>query len=75
MTSSIDEIDNACDCVTAAPIVLDNLRRFAPSTPPGNPPGSVIYNWQTSYILIGRLQWRSDKVDYGKRRWVTLPNH
>ncbi len=33
MTSSIDEIDNACDCVTAAPIVLDNLRRFEEGRP------------------------------------------
>src|SRR5215472_4744289 len=28
----------------------------SPLTPPGNPPGSVICNWQRGDILIGRLQ-------------------
>ena len=28
----------------------------SPQTPPGNPRGSVICNWQTGDILIGRLQ-------------------
>src|SRR6516165_3474167 len=27
----------------------------SPQTPPGNPPGSVICNWQAGDILIGRL--------------------
>ena len=33
MTSWIDGVDNACDCTTAAPIVLDNIRRFEEAAP------------------------------------------
>jgi Domain of unknown function (DUF3303) len=33
MTSWIDGVDYACDCATAAPIVLDNLRRFEERRP------------------------------------------
>jgi hypothetical protein len=33
MTSWIDGIDNACDCATTAPIVLDNIRRFEEGRP------------------------------------------
>jgi hypothetical protein len=33
MTSWIDGVDNACDCATAAPIVLNNLRRFEEGRP------------------------------------------
>ena len=33
MTSWIDGVDNACDCATAAPIVLDNLLRFEEGRP------------------------------------------
>jgi hypothetical protein len=33
MTSWIDGVDNACDRATAAPIILDNLRRFEEGRP------------------------------------------
>jgi hypothetical protein len=36
MTSWIDGVDNAYDCATAAPIVLDSLLRFEEGRPPLN---------------------------------------
>jgi hypothetical protein len=33
MTSWIDGVDNTCDCAIAAPIVLDNIRRFEERRP------------------------------------------
>src|SRR4029077_9784629 len=50
----------AADLNPAAPRAATTPHRSSvepsPQTPPGQPPGSVISNWQTGDILIGRLQ-------------------
>src|SRR6516165_8719508 len=54
LSSTVSEPNPAAP--RAAPAPHRSSAEPSPQTPPGNPPGSVICNWQTGDILIGRLQ-------------------